>query len=360
MPSCCEWSHGRRARAALSLNWFKDWSALCFEDEPHEQATELPESETTMNMVEEVLRKACAWTDDTGSMQSGNPSADAPGPAPGPTPGPVSGAASGDTASHLRPGLVTLVGAGPGDPDLLTLRAVKALRGARLVLYDHLVSKEVLRYAGESMLESADLIYVGKQSGHHTLPQEDIIELMVRLAKSGRSLVRLKGGDGFIFGRGGEEALALAEAGIPFEVIPGITAAQGAGAYGGIALTHRDYAATLVFATGHRRGEQEMALDWPALARPRQTVVFYMGIANLPLICSEMQKHGLPAHMPAALVEQATMPEQRCICGTLATLPGLAAAHHVQPPALIIVGEVVALQPQLFAGMQALQENAEQ
>ena len=177
--------------------------------------------------------------------------------------------AAGAPGMPTPPGRVTLVGAGPGDPELLTLRAVKALRGARLVLYDHLVGKEVLRYVAED----ADLIYVGKESSHHTLPQESIIDLMVRLARSGRNLVRLKGGDGFIFGRGGEEAQALAEAGIAFDVVPGITAAQGAGACAGIPLTHRDHAATLVFATGHLRGDNEVALDWEALARPRQTSV---------------------------------------------------------------------------------------
>ena len=249
----------------------------------------------------------------------------------------------------VPPGRVTLVGAGPGDPELLTLRAVKALRGARLVLYDHLVGKEVLRYVAED----ADLIYVGKESSHHTLPQESIIDLMVRLARSGRSMVRLKGGDGFIFGRGGEEALALAEAGIAFDVVPGITAAQGAGACAGIPLTHRDHAATLVFATGHLRGDNEVALDWEALARPRQTVVIYMGMGTLPVICEQLMRHGLPASMPAALVEQASLPGQRCITGTLEELPRLAQQHRVRPPALIVVGEVVALQPQLIRGMQA-------
>ncbi|WP_404302279.1 uroporphyrinogen-III C-methyltransferase [Alicycliphilus denitrificans] len=246
------------------------------------------------------------------------------------------------------PGRVTLVGAGPGDPELLTLRAVKALRGARLVLYDHLVSKEVLRYVAED----ADLIYVGKEASQHTLPQESIIDLMVRLARSGRSMVRLKGGDGFIFGRGGEEAQALADAGIGFEVVPGITAAQGAGACAGIPLTHRDHAATLVFATGHLRGENEVALDWEALARPRQTVVIYMGMGTLPVICEQLVRHGLPAGTPAALVEQASLPGQRCITGTLQDLPALAQQHRVRPPALIVVGEVVALQPQLMRGMQ--------
>jgi uroporphyrin-III C-methyltransferase len=242
--------------------------------------------------------------------------------------------------ASARTGRVTLVGAGPGDPELLTLRAVKALRGARLVLYDHLVGKEVLRYVADD----ADLIYVGKEAAHHTLPQESIIDLMVRL----------KGGDGFIFGRGGEEAQALADAGIAFDVVPGITAAQGAGACAGIPLTHRDHAATLVFATGHLQGDGEVALDWQALARPRQTVVIYMGIGNLPVICAELVRHGLPQDTPAALVEQASLPGQRCIEGTLQSLPQLALQHRVRPPALIVVGGVVALRPQLLKGLQAM------
>lgn len=258
-------------------------------------------------------------------------------------------ARSDEPGARPRPGRVTLVGAGPGDPELLTLRAAKALRETRLVLYDHLVSQDVLRYVAED----AELIYVGKESSRHVLPQESIIDLMVRLARSGRSLVRLKGGDGFIFGRGGEEAQGLAEAGIGFEVIPGITAAQGAGACAGIPLTHRDHAATLVFATGHLRADKELALDWPALARPRQTVVIYMGVANLPAICRELERHGMPASMPAALVEQASLPSQRCITGTLQQLPQLAQQHQVRSPALIVLGEVAALQPLLMQGMQA-------
>ena len=248
-------------------------------------------------------------------------------------------------------GRVTLVGAGPGDPELLTLRAVKALRGARLVLYDHLVSKDVLR----CVADDADLIYVGKQAARHTLPQQSIIDLMIRLAQSGRSLVRLKGGDGFIFGRGGEEVQALAEAGIAFDVVPGITAAQAAGACAGIPLTHRDHAATLVFASGHLRGDNEVALDWEALVRPRQTVVIYMGVGTLAVICEQLARHGLAADTSAALVEQASLPGQRCITGTLAELPALAQQHGVRPPALIVIGEVVALQPQLMRGMRGVQ-----
>jgi uroporphyrin-III C-methyltransferase len=244
---------------------------------------------------------------------------------------------------------VTLVGAGPGDPELLTVKAANALRQAGLVLYDHLVGPEVLRL----LPESAERIYVGKQAARHALSQEAIIELMVRLARSGRPLLRLKGGDGYIFGRGGEEAQALAEAGVPFEVIPGLSAAQGAAASVGIPLTHRDHAATLVFATGHGREDREPELDWDALARPRQTVVIYMGVGTLPRISAQLVAHGLPADTPAAIVERATLPGERCLCGTLASLPSLAAAHAVRPPALIIIGQVVALQPLLAQVRQA-------
>lgn len=251
-----------------------------------------------------------------------------------------------------RPGTVLLVGAGPGDPELLTVRAARALRRARLVLYDHHVSREVLRLVPED----ADLLYVGKESGRHTLPQESITELMVRLARSGKSLVRLKGGDPYVFGRGGEEAEALAVAGVPFEVVPGISAAQGMAACAGMPLTHRDHAASVVFATGHLRDGTRhggggaacaVDLDWPALARPRQTVVIYMGVATLPVICAQLVAHGLPADTPAAVVERATLPEQRSIVGTLATLPSLAQAHAARAPALIVVGSVVSLHAAL-------------
>lgn len=238
------------------------------------------------------------------------------------------------------PGLVTLVGAGPGDPDLLTMKAARILSEAKLVLYDHLVSDQVLAL----LPPDAERIYVGKESSRHTLPQQEIIDLMCKLARMGRSLIRLKGGDCYVFGRGGEEAIALARAGIPFEVVPGITAAQGAGAYAGIPLTHRDHAGTLVLATGHMRSDAQADLDWPLLARPRQTVVFYMGVATLGTICTQLIAHGLGQHTPAAIVERASMPDQRCLTGTLITLPHLAKHHAVQAPALIIVGEVVALQ----------------
>ena len=243
-------------------------------------------------------------------------------------------------------GRVTLVGAGPGDAELLTLKAARVLAQARLVLYDNLVSPEVMAH----IPAEAELIYVGKKSRQHTLPQEDIIELMVRLAREGRSLVRLKGGDPYIFGRGGEEAEALIAAGIACDTVPGISAAQGAAAALGVPLTHRDHAGTLLIATGHLQGEGDsatVALDWPALARPRQTVVIYMGIGTLGVICRELMAHGLPADTPAALIERATWPQERSVFGTLQTLPDLQVAHHIKPPALIMIGETVALHARI-------------
>ena len=253
---------------------------------------------------------------------------------------------SAEADEGSRPGKVMLVGAGPGDPELLTVKAAKAIAAARLVLYDHLVSRAVL----ELVPPEADLIYVGKESGNHTLPQEGIIAVMLRLAKSGRRVLRLKGGDPYVFGRGGEEAQALAAAGVPFEVIPGISAAQGAAAAAGIPLTHRDHAEALVFATGHLRGNgatRDVELDWAQLARPRQTVVIYMGVGTLPTISLQLQAHGLPGDTPAAIVERATLPDQRSVIGTLATLPELARRHDVRAPALIMIGTVVTLQREL-------------
>jgi len=244
---------------------------------------------------------------------------------------------------RLRPpGLVTLVGAGPGDPDLLTVRAVKVLQAAQVVLYDHLVGDGVLALIGPR----AELIYVGKQDRHHTLEQEKITQLLVRIARAGKPVVRLKGGDPYVFGRGGEEAQALARARIPFEVIPGITAAQGMSAYAGIPLTHRDHAASVVFVTGHSK-EMGGDPDWAALARPRQTVVFYMGIGALTRICEQLVAHGLPGDTPAAVVERATSAEQRVVVATLRTLPAIAASRAVKAPALIVIGSVVTLHEEL-------------
>lgn len=248
-------------------------------------------------------------------------------------------------ASALAP-KVSLVGAGPGDPDLLTVKALRLLQQAQMVVYDKLVSCEVLAMINPL----ADRIYVGKHSGHHTLTQEEIIKLLLRLARSGRSVLRLKGGDPYIFGRGGEEAQALAAAGIAFEVVPGITAAQGMAAACGIPLTHRDHATQVVYVTGHLRdeaGARGLELDWGCLARPHQTLVIYMGIATLDHLCEKLRQHGLAADTPAAVVENATLAQQRTIIGTLRTLPTLARVHAVRAPALVVVGGVVTLHGQL-------------
>ncbi len=240
------------------------------------------------------------------------------------------------------PGRVFLVGAGPGDPELLTVRALKVLKAAQVVLYDNLVSDAVL----DIVPANAERIYVGKEDRRHTMPQDAISELLVRIAQAGRSVVRLKGGDPYVFGRGGEEVEALAAAGIPFEVVPGITAAQGMSAYAGIPLTHRDHAASVVYVTGHSK-EGGTEPDWAALARPHQTVVFYMGVGALVRICQQLIAHGLRADTPAAVVERATSPEQRVITATLLTLPAVAAVRAVEAPALIVVGSVVTLHGQL-------------
>jgi len=239
-------------------------------------------------------------------------------------------------------GFVSLVGAGPGDPELLTLRALRLLREADAVLYDHLVAPALVEFAGPR----AERIYVGKEKDNHALGQDEINALMVRLAREGRRVVRLKGGDPFIFGRGGEEIEALAAQGIAFEVVPGVTAAAGAAAYAGIPLTHRDYAQSCVLVTGHLKAGS-VELDWSAIARPRQTIVVYTGVGALAEICRGLLDHGLPAALPAAVVEKATLRVQRVIEGTLATLPAAAAGAGVRPPALLIVGEVVRLRERL-------------
>ena len=250
------------------------------------------------------------------------------------------------TSPHLlssAPGHVTLVGAGPGDPELLTVKAVKALASAQTVLYDNLVGEGVLQLCSPT----AETLYVGKQASRHALPQEEICRLLVQLARTGRPVLRLKGGDGYIFGRGGEEAQALADAGIPFTVIPGLTAAQGAAAQHGIPLTHRDHARVLIFATGHLKQDRSVDLDWDVLARPQQTVVIYMGLGTLPVISQQLIAHGMLPSTPAALIEKATTPEERCITGTVAELPRLAREHHLTSPTLIMMGEVVNLRSQL-------------
>ncbi|KTG16190.1 MULTISPECIES: siroheme synthase CysG [unclassified Guyparkeria] len=237
-------------------------------------------------------------------------------------------------------GEVYLIGAGPGDPDLLTFRALRLLQKADVVVYDRLVAPAIVDLARRE----AERIYVGKRAGHHSCSQEDISSLLRDLAAEGKRVARLKGGDPFIFGRGGEEIEVLAEAGLPFQVVPGITAASGCAAYAGIPLTHRDHAQSVRFVTGHRRGDG-LDLDWRNLAEGRDTLVFYMGLGSARQICDQLIAHGMPRHRKAALIERGTTDNQRVYTGTLASLPNKITA--AESPSLLVIGEVTGLHDSL-------------
>lgn len=239
-------------------------------------------------------------------------------------------------------GRVYLVGAGPGDPELLTVRAARLLGQADAVVYDHLVSSEILAL----IKPEAELIYVGKQESRHSLPQDGINALLVRLAKQGKNVVRLKGGDPFIFGRGGEEAEVLVAEQVSFEVVPGITSASGASAYAGIPLTHRDYAQSCVITTGHLK-DGSLNLAWDTLVQPRQTVVIYMGLGALPEISRQLIAHGQTPAMAVAVIENGTTQRQRVITGNLSDIATKVKTEAFQSPCLIIIGEVVRLREKL-------------
>ncbi|HEB26422.1 MAG TPA: uroporphyrinogen-III C-methyltransferase [Porticoccus sp.] len=249
-----------------------------------------------------------------------------------------------DQGCSAQKGEVYLVGAGPGDPDLLSFRALRLMQKADIVIYDRLVSKEILNL----VRRDADRLYVGKEASNHCVPQSQINELLYKLAKEGKRVLRLKGGDPYIFGRGGEEAEQLFAEGVPFQVVPGITAASGASTYCGIPLTHRDYAQSVTFATGHLKNDA-VDLDWPSLARENQTLVIYMGLGGLKVISRELIAHGLPGDTPVAVIHKATQAEQRLLISDLTHVVQKVQDEDMQPPSLLIIGRVVALHDQLKA-----------
>jgi uroporphyrin-III C-methyltransferase/precorrin-2 dehydrogenase/sirohydrochlorin ferrochelatase len=246
------------------------------------------------------------------------------------------------TTTMARPGHVYLIGAGPGDPELITLKAARLLAQADVVVYDHLVSLDILQLVPAA----AQRIYAGKRRNEHTMRQSQINQSLIDFAKQGLRVMRLKGGDPFIFGRGGEEMQALAAHHIAFEVVPGITAASGVSSYAGIPLTHRDVAQTCLFVTGHLK-DGTSDLDWPSLVRPHQTVVIYMGLNALPDICRQLINHGLNANHPIAVIQQGTTQQQRIITGQLCNIADKVTQAQLISPSLIVMGEVVALHPSL-------------
>lgn len=250
-------------------------------------------------------------------------------------------------------GFVSLVGAGPGDAELMTVKAVRLLQQADVVVYDRLISADIL-----SLIPSGvSRISVGKEVGKHCVPQEQINEIIVNLARSGRKIVRLKGGDPYMFGRGGEEVQALKKYNIEFEVVPGITAASGCSAYSGIPLTHRGISRRVQFVTGHFNNNEPLNLNWQSIADPESTLVIYMGLSNLPLVVHSLIDAGLPASIPAAAVQNGTTESQQSIFTTLDKLADAIRQKHMQAPVMIIIGEVVSLADELDWFQHAIEEK---
>ena len=246
-------------------------------------------------------------------------------------------------------GIVYLIGAGPGDPGLITVRGLERLRQADVVVYDRLIASELL----DEARPDAELIYAGKESSHHALPQCEINALLVNRAQQGKHVARLKGGDPFVFGRGGEEALALDAAHIPFEVIPGVTSAIAVPAYAGIPVTHRGIASCVTFVTGHEEANGPgNHIDWRALAMSKGTLIFFMGVSNLPNIVEALSENGLALDTPVAIIERGTTSAQRVVTGTLSNIYALACAAHIEPPALTVIGQVVSLHERLGAWIE--------
>ncbi|WP_141503463.1 uroporphyrinogen-III C-methyltransferase [Paenibacillus luteus] len=254
---------------------------------------------------------------------------------------------------HLTSGKVYIVGAGPGDPELITVKAMRRIQEAEVILYDRLISKELLSYASPE----AERVYCGKAPGSHAMSQQLINEALVHYAREGKTVVRLKGGDPLVFGRGAEEALALAAWGIPYEIVPGITSAIGAAAAAGIPVTHREYAASFACVTGSRCHGDKSPIRWDLLAHSVDTLAIYMGVSELPAIREELLKHGKAASTPVALIERGTTPQQRTLIGTLSDIHTIAVSMKLSNPALIIIGEVVRVRERLLhAEQQALQQ----
>lgn len=249
---------------------------------------------------------------------------------------------------------VYLVGAGPGDEELLTIKAVNCIKKSDVILYDRLVNKEILKYAKKD----ADLIYCGKLPDYHTMKQETINHFLVKYAKSGKTVTRLKGGDPFVFGRGGEEAETLAMNNIPFEIVPGVTSGVAAAAYAGIPVTHRDVSASVAFITGHRKDDAEEETRWEALAKGIDTLAIYMGIGNLPYIQEQLLKHGKSEETPVAVIHWGTTNIQRTVTGTLQTINEVIKQQNITNPSMIIIGDVVHLKDKLSWYEERLLETA--